>query len=168
MNMLLEASGMGLKLSEVEIETVYINDNQSSHFNAIKDSWRIYRLIILFGGSSLISFLIDYALYALFVTLIPQMKGDWEVMISTAMARVISSAANFMINRNVIFAKGKKQNLRRHLAGYYLLAACILAVNMFLVKWFVGLGINEYLAKLPVEAILFFVSFILQKKVVFK
>jgi glycosyltransferase involved in cell wall biosynthesis len=170
MNMLLEASGLGLKLSEVEIETVYINDNKGSHFNTFKDSWRIYRLIIMFGGSSLISFLIDYALYALFVTLIPQLNSSWltNVVAATIAARLISSAVNFMINRNVIFAKGKKQNLQRHLVGYFILAACILVVNSLLVNWFVSLGVNEYLAKLPVEAILFLVSFILQKRVVFK
>lgn len=170
MNMLLEASNLGLKLSEVEIETVYHNGNSGSHFNAIKDSWRIYRLIIMFGGSSLISFLIDYALYALFLTLIPVQHETWltNAVLATIAARVISSTVNFMINRNVIFAKGKKQNLRRHLIGYYVLAVCILVVNSFLVNWFISLGIDEYLAKLPVEVILFFISFILQKRVVFK
>lgn len=170
MNMLLEASNLGLKLSEVEIETVYYNGNSGSHFNAVKDSWRIYRLIIMFGGSSLISFLIDYALYALFVTLIPMQHNTWltNVVLATISARVISSVVNFLINRNVIFAKGKKQNLRRHLIGYYVLAACILVINTLLVNWFVSLGVNEYLAKLPVEVILFFVSFIFQKRVVFK
>ena len=170
MNMLLEASNLGLKLSEVEIETVYYNGNSGSHFNAIKDSWRIYRLIIMFGGSSLISFLIDYALYALFLTLIPVQHETWltNAVLATIAARVISSTVNFMINRNVIFAKGKKQNLRRHLIGYYVLAVCILVVNSFLVNWFISLGIDEYLAKLPVEVILFFISFILQKRVVFK
>jgi putative flippase GtrA len=124
----------------------------------------------LFGGSSLISFVIDYALYALFVTLIPTMQNGWltNVVVATIAARVISSSVNFMINRNVIFAKGQKENLRRHLIGYFLLALCILAVNTLLVNWFVSLGVNQYLAKLPVEAILFLVSFILQKRVVFK
>ncbi len=170
MNMLLEASSLGLKFNEIEIETVYFNDNKGSHFNTISDSWRIYRLIIMFGGSSLISFLIDYALYALFYSVLPNIdiRGVTSPMISTAAARIISSAINFTINRNVIFAKGKKQSLRRHIIGYYILAACILAVNMLLIKLFVSLGVNEYLAKLPVEAILFCVSFILQKKVVFK
>jgi len=170
MNMLLEASNLGLKLSEVEIETVYINDNRGSHFNAWKDSWRIYRLIILFIGSSLISFLLDYGLYALFVTLIPPQQSVWltNVTIAYVAARVISSAVNFLINRNMIFAKGKKENLKRHLIGYYILVVCIMVVNTVLVGWIASLGVNEYLAKLPVEVVMFFVSFIVQKKVIFK
>jgi putative flippase GtrA len=170
MNMLLEASNLGIKLCEIEINTVYINDNKGTHFNTFKDSWRIYRLIILFGGSSLISFLIDYALYALFVTVIPAQQSAWltNVVMATIAARVLSSAVNFMINRHVIFAKGSKKDLARHLIGYYVLAACVLAVNTVLVSWFCSLGVNEYLAKLPVEVILFFVSFFFQKRVVFR
>ena len=36
----------------VVIDTVYIDENQTSHFNTVKDSWRIYKLIFrhLFHG----------------------------------------------------------------------------------------------------------------------
>jgi len=170
MNMLLEASNLNLTLSEVVIETVYINDNRGSHFNTFKDSWRIYRQIILFVGSSLFSFLLDYGLYALVLTLIPPQESVWltNVTIAYVAARIISSAINFLINRHVIFAKGQKTNLKRHLCGYYLLVACIMLVNTVLVGWIASLGVNEYLAKLPVEVVMFFVSFIVQKKVIFK
>ena len=42
------ACGVG----EVVIDTVYIDENQTSHFNTVKDSWRIYKLIFrhLFHG----------------------------------------------------------------------------------------------------------------------
>ena len=33
-----------IPIHEVPIETIYLNDNASSHFNPIKDSYRIYRL----------------------------------------------------------------------------------------------------------------------------
>ena len=52
---------------EVPIETVYLDDNKSSHFNTIKDSAKIYKVIfrylgptfIKFVSTSLLSFLID-------------------------------------------------------------------------------------------------------------
>ena len=50
MNVLLEAGKFNLVLKEVDIETVYIDDNSGSHFNPWRDSWRIYRLIIMFAG----------------------------------------------------------------------------------------------------------------------
>ena len=43
--MLLSLKGAGLGVGEVVIDTVYIDENQTSHFNTVKDSWRIYKLI---------------------------------------------------------------------------------------------------------------------------
>ncbi|MFQ7478723.1 MAG: glycosyltransferase family 2 protein, partial [Streptococcus sp.] len=41
-NMLLEAKKSGHQISEVPIETVYLEENKSSHFRPIRDSIRIY------------------------------------------------------------------------------------------------------------------------------
>ena len=49
MNMLLEAARYGIGFFEVPIETIYINDNKSSHFNPVKDSLRIYKDILKFS-----------------------------------------------------------------------------------------------------------------------
>ena len=46
MNVLLKCTIDKIKIKEVEIETIYINNNSGSHFNAIKDSYRIYKNII--------------------------------------------------------------------------------------------------------------------------
>ena len=54
-------------MEEVRIETVYLEDNASTHFNPIKDSLKIYRIIFKFMLSSGASFLIDYGLYTLLV-----------------------------------------------------------------------------------------------------
>ena len=43
--MLLRARDEGMDISEIVIDTVYIDENQTSHFNTIRDSWKIYRLI---------------------------------------------------------------------------------------------------------------------------
>ena len=50
--MFLSLKGAGLGVGEVVIDTVYIDENQTSHFNTVKDSWRIYKLIFrhLFHG----------------------------------------------------------------------------------------------------------------------
>jgi glycosyltransferase involved in cell wall biosynthesis len=44
-NMLLMMKKDNIKWSEVMISTVYLQDNESSHFNPIKDSWKIYKII---------------------------------------------------------------------------------------------------------------------------
>ena len=46
MNVLLKCAINKIKIKEVEIETIYIDNNSGSHFNTIKDSYRIYKDII--------------------------------------------------------------------------------------------------------------------------
>ena len=58
---------------EVPIETVYIDDNSSSHFDTLHDSWKIYKVIFRFLGptffkfmsTSFLSFLIDFLSFCL-------------------------------------------------------------------------------------------------------
>ena len=58
---------------EVPIETVYIDDNSSSHFDTLRDSKRIYKVIFRFLGptflrfmsTSFLSFLIDFLSFCL-------------------------------------------------------------------------------------------------------
>lgn len=167
MNMLLEASRLDLKLKEIEIETVYINDNESSHFNAVKDSWRIYRLIIMFAASSLISFGVDALVFVLITLIFPGSKESFIVWIPNLGARLISSTVNFLINRNVIFAKGRKGNLKRHIIGYYTLAAFILIAGIAVTSLFKDLGVNVYVSYI-ISLLLFVVSFPIQKRFIFK
>ena len=46
MNMLLDACHRGLPIREVEIETVYIDNNRGSHFHTLRDGKRVYRLLM--------------------------------------------------------------------------------------------------------------------------
>ena len=50
---LIKCKQKDIKILEVPIETIYINNNETSHFNPIKDSIKIYRLFIYsVGGRS--------------------------------------------------------------------------------------------------------------------
>lgn len=46
MNVLLKCAIDKIEIKEVEIQTIYIDNNSGSHFKAIKDSYRIYKDII--------------------------------------------------------------------------------------------------------------------------
>lgn len=46
MNVLLNCIKENIEIKEVEVQTIYINNNHSSHFKAIKDSYLIYKNII--------------------------------------------------------------------------------------------------------------------------
>ena len=62
-NMFLDMKANGIGVQEVTIQTVYENNNESSHFNPVKDSIRIYSIIIKYSFSSLFSALIDYIVF---------------------------------------------------------------------------------------------------------
>jgi len=46
MNVLLEFARSKIKMKEIQIETIYIENNSGTHFKAIKDSYKIYKDII--------------------------------------------------------------------------------------------------------------------------
>ncbi len=52
MNMLLQFARDKRKITEYPIETIYIDNNSASHFDAVKDSVRIYKEILKFSVSS--------------------------------------------------------------------------------------------------------------------
>lgn len=53
MNMLLEAKENNIPICEVSIATIYLDENQSSHFDVIRDSIKIYKVFFKYIFSSL-------------------------------------------------------------------------------------------------------------------
>ncbi len=58
MNVLLYLNKNHIKHKEIEIKTIYINNNRGSHFKVFRDSFRIYKQIIKFTTKEIILFII--------------------------------------------------------------------------------------------------------------
>jgi glycosyltransferase involved in cell wall biosynthesis len=161
MNMLLECARESIPFFEVPIETVYIGENETSHFNTITDSFRIYRDILRFSCSSLLSFVVDYIFYTVFILITKNLTA------SNVAARVISSCFNFSLNKKYVFKN--KSKLLPTAVKYFTLAAFILAANTvllnLLVKYVIG---NKFVSKIIVEVLLFMISWAVQRSFVFK
>ncbi len=170
MYMLLGAAEQHIPLREVYIETVYLDEeNSSSHFNPLKDSLRIYGSIIKFTASSIVGFLVDYVLVLLLAALFGGfgIKQQTVLLLSAIIARVVSSLCNFLINRRVVFKSD--ESIASTAIKYYAVAALILILNYLLLNLFnIVLSIPLAVAKLIVEALLFAVSLALQRFFVFK
>ena len=160
MNVLMVFAREKIPIKEVWIETVYLNDNSSSHFNTIKDSYRIYKEIIKFSGSSFLSFCLDYLLYCIFFAV------TGILVFSNVAARVISAIFNYTLNRKVVFKS--RTSLFKSALEYTVLSVFILLCNTLLLKAFNGMGLNGYLAKIPAEIIMFVVSWTIQRRFIFK
>ncbi len=161
MNVLMQWAQENLPLRELPIQTVYLDRNRSSHFHALRDSVRIYWEILKFSASSFLSFALDYSLFSLLSLL------TGSVVFSNVAARLLSASVNYTVNRMLVFES--RADIRKSSLQYALLAGAILAFNTLCLWGLVTkLGMNRYLAKLLVEAVLFAVSYLVQKRWIFR
>lgn len=166
-NMLIKCKEEDIKISEVPIDTIYINNNELSHFNPIKDSIMIYKLFIKYIIVALSSFLIDIGLFTIFMQFLPDVKLGiiTSIVMATILARIVSSTYNFLVNKKIVFKKAKEKVLRK----YYFLVIVQMFISAFLVSnLFNILGINSTILKIVVDIIIFIINFYIQREWVFK
>lgn len=166
-NMLLSAAEADMEFVELPIETIYINDNASSHFNIFRDSLKIYMCILKFCLSSMLAWVIDYIVALILRSLTGSLDAGVSTTLSLVGARMVSAPVNFMINRHMVF-KGN-ETLGRSVLKYAALALGILVVSItltdlltVLLKWPLAI------AKPLVDGMLYVVNFIVQGKFVYR
>lgn len=176
-NMLLAIKEHALPYSEVKIRTVYIEENKSSHFRAVQDSWRIYKLILAhffkYTASSLSCALVDEGMYAL-LTLLLHKCFSGIMLTATAVfgARLVSSLLNFYLNRKLVFHSSG--NVWAALGKYYTLAIPLAFLQTLATEGVYRLlqvGDNLVLLRsvyhILVMIVLYLVSFLVQQRWVF-
>jgi len=166
MNMLMYAKNYDIEIIEETIETVYIEENKSSHFNPLTDSFRIYLIFLKYLLSSAISFIIDIGLYKILFNLLINSIANYAVMIATIGSRIVSSLVNYKINRDTVF----KSSSRNSVIKYYILCIIQMMISAGIVSYvFQLLGQqHEVVIKIITDIILFFINFKIQKEWVFK
>ena len=171
--MLIATSHYNIEFEEIIIETIYENNNEGSHFNPIRDSFSIYKL--LFGTffkyifSSFLSFLIDIGLFKLLLSIITglALSDGRRIVIATVVARVFSSLFNFTVNKNIVFKADGKNGIL--LLKYYILCIIQMGCSAGLVTLiFNYLPIPETIIKVVVDAVLFVISYQIQRIFIFK
>ena len=176
-NMLLAFKDKGIPFDEVNIRTVYIEENKSSHFRVIHDSWRIYKLILAhffrYTISSLISAVVDTASFSLLSFLLsPILQGLSLTAAAGVTARVISSLLNFFLNKEVVFRT--QVNTKKALIRYYTLALPQMAAQVLLTQGVYTLfsisdganGLRTVIYAVVMTA-LYFLSYMIQQRWVF-
>jgi len=194
-NMLIYIQDHGISYSEIPIQTVYIDDNSSSHFNVVKDSYRIYKPIILFVLGSCMATVVDLVVFSLlnsftsgmlsgsnFISVGLNAFAAWLrngvglaeslslLFLPTVIARVLSSLVDYNFSRTKVF--GSKDPARKTIWKYY-----VICVIRMLLSWigvsilknlFGAEGLLVTLLKVIWDLILFFISYNWQRKWVFK
>ncbi len=166
MNVLLEV-GKNAPIKGVPIETVYIDGNRSSHFHPFKDSFKIYKEIGKFSISSILSFLVDYIFYAMFLLLFSAISTHTRLILSNVLSRICSATFNYSLNKSFVFKD--KQNILKTGYKYGLLALFILLLNTLLLLFLHKIGLNNvYVAKILTECVLFLLSWNIQRNFIFR
>ena len=175
MKVLIACSRARIPMIPITIETIYEKENEGTHFHPIRDSWRIYKVILggffKFMSVSLICFAIDQLLALILRKwILPPMGLERGSMLNLQVsgwgARLVSSVINFMLNKKLVFRmKGKagKPALR-----YAALCVAIITISNAGV-WALGrIGMADWLAKILMDTALYFLSYRVQDKWVFR
>ena len=127
-----------------------------------------YKTFILFLFSSGSSFVLDLILFEIFCRLLKDI--DFTVVsyiiVATIAARILSALYNFTINYKKVFKA--KNTVGSSMIKYTCLAIAIVLVSGITVdRLHSMLAVPELAIKMPVDILLFVVSFVVQKLFVF-
>lgn len=159
-NMLIDNRDLGYKFKETIIRTIYIENNETSHFNPIRDSIVIYSLFLKYIIVSIFSFLTDIFLFKIF------MVFKSSILSSTIIARIISSILNYMLNRNKVFKSYNKTSFSK----YYILVFIQMFISGMSVSFLSNTFKNKNILvlKIIVDIVIFIVNYYIQREWVFK
>jgi glycosyltransferase involved in cell wall biosynthesis len=160
LEVLLRAEQEDVPVTEIPIATIY-EEHHSSHFRTFRDSFRVYVPFLKFSMSSILSFAVDVSIFFAVMA----MTGN--LLAAAVTARLISATFNFTTNRRMVFA-GSGADRGPAALRYAALVASLLTVNYLVLRSLTSAGLDVAPAKFATEALLFGVSYQIQRRVVFR
>jgi glycosyltransferase involved in cell wall biosynthesis len=161
LEMLIAARHLGVRIVEAPIRTIYEPGNQSSHFNPLTDSMKIYFVLLRFSSVSLITAVLDNLVFY-FVW-----KRTGYVLESQLLGRVAAVIFNYSMVRKRVF--GSREAHQVLLPKYLLLVASSGTASYLGIRFLTGrFSVSAMPAKLFVETLLFFVNFLIQRRFIFR
>ncbi|MFI3115512.1 MAG: bifunctional glycosyltransferase family 2/GtrA family protein [Clostridia bacterium] len=164
-NMLICALNMDINIVQVPIETVYYENNRQTHFNPIKDSIKIYKVILAsffrYIVVAFVCFFIDQGLFNIFLFFA-------NIASSTFFSRIISAIINFKLNKDYVF-KNKNVKDNSLLIKYAVLCVVQMVLSATATTVLFNLTKNNVsIIKILVDLCLFVINYIIQKLYIFK
>jgi glycosyltransferase involved in cell wall biosynthesis len=160
---LITIKNLNVNIIQVQIETVYIEDNKGSHFKGLLDSSKVLLILVRHSIISLSCFGFDIFLFALFFSY------SESVLFATFMARLIVLPFYFIANKFVAFRSFSGIKIIREIVIYLFLVVLVAFLSAILLKLIEGYALHTILMlKVIVDTCLFFFAFYVQKNVIFK
>lgn len=160
LDMLITLKHHGVEIRELPIRTIYDHPGQQSHFNPLFDSMRIYFVLMRFSAVSLLTAVLDNAVF---------IASYWlggSIALSQILGRCVAVLFNYGAARSAVFLSNERHRviLPRYLA--LVLFSGLLSYSLIRVlDTYTALPVIW--AKLLVESTLFLVNFAIQRDFVF-
>ena len=160
LDMLLMCKHSSIPLVQHSIATRYENGNAGSHFNPIRDSLKIYFVLLRFTLTSISTAAIDYLVFWTTYQLLE------SVVLCTAAARVCAVIYNYGLVKRFVFYSNQRHSVT--LPRYILLVICLGTISVSLIKTLMALfNIPVLPAKAIVESSIFLANFFIQRDLIF-
>ena len=157
---LLSASTHEMAIAQVPIETVYIEQNRSSHFNPLLDSARIYFVLFRFIISAILTITLDFIIFSLCLFF------NFKLSVCILISRAVAGNLNYFLNKKVVFFS-KEKNITSFFMYWTLVGifGCIAYWGIYYLTTVFFL--STILSKLLIEGLLFLASFTIQRDFIF-
>ena len=123
LNVLLYAGKRNMRIEEVPIETIYVDNNRGSHFDPIRDTLRLHGKVLVASAPSLLAIVEGY-LFALLLYYERPLPVDtdawWYPYLCLILMGLLTAAMSFLMNTFLYFisrGRGKRITGSRVLTG---------------------------------------------------
>ncbi len=184
MNVLIACARRKLPIKTLTIETVYENNNAGTHFHPIRDSWRIYKVILgsffRYSAASIVSWLVEFAVLSLLMFWVFRAHENdkiialgipfaFRALVAKPIARLVSAPLNYWLNRDFVF---RDRRDRGTIVRYVILAVCSLVVTTLLFAFLDhfllgGAPVVHLLLNIVIDVVMYVVNFRIQQRWVF-
>ena len=123
---------------------------------------RRFRRLITYGIMGVINTIVDYLVFAGAYDLLHLSAG-----VSQAMGFLAGSVCGYLLNSNITFSEGKGRT-KAQFVQYVGVDLVLGAVSSFVMEWMEGKGINAYLVKIVLTAVIALLHYTIYKYLVFR
>lgn len=122
-----------------------------------------YQTIITYILFSSLSFIVDIVSFSSILFFLKD-----KIMISSYLARTISSIFNYIVNKNIVFKNNEKKNTKSMIMYFLLVIVNITISGTLVKKIYFFIHYNATFIKIVIDSLIFIINYFLQKYVIFK
>lgn len=161
LDMLIAARHHKYEVLQISIQTIYLNGNQESHFNPMRDSLRIYFVLLRFSIVSMLTAIVDNLCF------IGMYYLTHNILESQMLGRLCGAGFNYNLARRAVFLSREQHQIVLPKYVSLVIVSGILSYSLIhmLNKL---LGLHVIPAKLTAETLLFLFNFCVQRDMIFR